>query len=113
MQTYDRPKLYTPEEYLALEDVADFKSEYIDGAIVPRLDGTTNHNRILMYIEQLVRLDKKHWSLRVYDEEDTTVEFSSIPTQISLTDIYNKVKFAPTANLEETGEGAIEQPEHS
>lgn len=66
-----------------------------------------------IYIEQRVRLDKKHWSLRVYDEEDTTVEFSSIPTQISLADIYNKAKFAPATNLAEIREGAIDPSEHS
>uniref|UniRef100_UPI003898DDB6 hypothetical protein n=1 Tax=Aerosakkonema funiforme TaxID=1246630 RepID=UPI003898DDB6 len=26
---------YSPEEYLALEEVADYKSEYIDGQIFP------------------------------------------------------------------------------
>jgi Uma2 family endonuclease len=33
-----------PEEYLALEEVAESKSEYIDGNIVPMTGGTPNHN---------------------------------------------------------------------
>jgi Uma2 family endonuclease len=37
---------YTPEEYLALEEVAEFRSEYIDGQIIPMTGGTTNHNRL-------------------------------------------------------------------
>lgn len=37
---------YTPEEYLALEETAEYKSEYHDGEIVPMTGGTTNHNRI-------------------------------------------------------------------
>lgn len=37
---------YTPEEYLALEATAEFKSEYHDGEIVPMTGGTTNHNQI-------------------------------------------------------------------
>jgi Uma2 family endonuclease len=37
---------YTPEEYLALEEVAKFRSEYIDGQIIPMTGGTTNHNRL-------------------------------------------------------------------
>lgn len=37
---------YTPEEYLALEETAEYKSEYHDGEIVPMAGGTTNHNRI-------------------------------------------------------------------
>ncbi len=44
MQT--QQKYYSPEEYLALEEVAEFKSEYIDGEIFPMAGGTTNHNRI-------------------------------------------------------------------
>ncbi|MGB3202030.1 MAG: Uma2 family endonuclease [Nodosilinea sp.] len=38
---------YSPEEYLAQEAEADFRSEYRDGAIVPVAGGTTNHNEIV------------------------------------------------------------------
>lgn len=46
MQTQIEKRLYTPEEYLALEEAAEFKSEYRDGEIVPMTGGTTNHNKI-------------------------------------------------------------------
>ncbi|BAY35206.1 hypothetical protein NIES2107_71170 (plasmid) [Nostoc carneum NIES-2107] len=39
-------RYYTPEEYLELEATADYKSEYIDGYIIPMAGGTVNHNRI-------------------------------------------------------------------
>ncbi len=39
---------YTIEEYLAQEETAKYKSEYIDGEIVPITGGTTNHNRIII-----------------------------------------------------------------
>ena len=39
-------RYYSPEEYLALEEAADYKSEYIDGEIVPMAGGSTNHNQI-------------------------------------------------------------------
>jgi len=39
-------KVYSPEEYLALEEVAESKSEYIDGEIVPMTGGTPNRNGI-------------------------------------------------------------------
>lgn len=39
-------KYYSPEEYLALEEAADYKSEYIDGEIFPMAGGSTNHNQI-------------------------------------------------------------------
>jgi Uma2 family endonuclease len=46
MQTLEKQRLYTPEEYLALEEKADFRSEYINGQIIPMAGGSTNHNRI-------------------------------------------------------------------
>lgn len=38
---------YTPEEYLVLEEAAEYKSEYRNGEIVPRTGGTTNHNQVV------------------------------------------------------------------
>ncbi|MBD2311091.1 Uma2 family endonuclease [Desertifilum sp. FACHB-1129] len=45
MQVTDK-QYYSIEEYLALEEAADYKSEYIDGEIVPMAGGSTNHNQI-------------------------------------------------------------------
>ncbi|MFB2982661.1 Uma2 family endonuclease [Microseira sp. BLCC-F43] len=39
-------RYYSLEEYLALEEVADYKSEYIDGEIIPMAGGSINHNQI-------------------------------------------------------------------
>jgi len=39
---------YTPEEYLKLEEAAEYKSEYLDGQIVPMAGGSTNHNQIAL-----------------------------------------------------------------
>jgi Uma2 family endonuclease len=38
---------YTPEEYLALERHAEFRSEYIDGSIVAMTGGSIPHNDIV------------------------------------------------------------------
>ncbi|MFB2922352.1 Uma2 family endonuclease [Aerosakkonema funiforme] len=46
MQTQTEKRYYTREEYLALEETAEYKSEYHDGEIVPMTGGTTNHNKI-------------------------------------------------------------------
>lgn len=46
MQLQTQKRYYTPEEYLELEEAADYKSEYRDGDIVPMTGGTTNHNKI-------------------------------------------------------------------
>ncbi|MBH8560969.1 Uma2 family endonuclease [Nostoc sp. CENA67] len=37
---------YTPEEYLELEEQAEYKNEYRNGEILPMTGGTTNHNKI-------------------------------------------------------------------
>lgn len=47
MQTTESTKQYTPEEYLALEEKAEYKSEYHDGEIIPMTGGSLNHNRII------------------------------------------------------------------
>jgi Uma2 family endonuclease len=39
-------RYYTPEEYLALENEAEGRNEYIDGEIFNMTGGTTNHNKI-------------------------------------------------------------------
>ncbi|HMQ51659.1 MAG TPA: Uma2 family endonuclease, partial [Anaerolineae bacterium] len=37
-------KFYTPEEYLALEESIDQKSEYYNGEIFAMAGGSSNHN---------------------------------------------------------------------
>ncbi len=39
---------YTPQEYLELEDNAEYKNEYRDGEIIQMTGGTTNHNKIAL-----------------------------------------------------------------
>ena len=39
-------KYYSPEEYLALEEMADYRSEYYRGEIFAMAGGSANHNRI-------------------------------------------------------------------
>ncbi|MBE9048819.1 Uma2 family endonuclease [Nostocales cyanobacterium LEGE 11386] len=183
-------RYYTPEEYLALEEAADYKSEYIDGQIIPMAGRTINHNQIALnlstelnfafkkqsyrvymgdvrlwipqkriytypdvmilagepeffnnrrdiilnpqvivevlskstkgydrenkfeayrtiatlqeyllidqtriYVEQFSKTGKKQWSLREYDEEDQAIALATVPLEISLQDLYNKVQF--------------------
>ena len=182
-------RYYSPEEYLALEEAADYKSEYIDGQIFPRAGGSTNHNRIAgnfyaqlnfafktqnyevfmsdvrlwipkqriytypdvmivdgepdyyndrtdtitnpqvivevlskstegydrskkfqyyrtmptfeeyllidqtkIYIEHFYKTNNKRWSFYEYDESDDAIALSSVSFQISIADVYNKVK---------------------
>ena len=39
-------RTYSFEEYLEIEETADYKHEYQDGEIVPMTGGTTEHNKI-------------------------------------------------------------------
>ncbi|MGB3694418.1 MAG: Uma2 family endonuclease [Spirulinaceae cyanobacterium] len=54
-QTPNSPetRYYSPEEYLALEEAADYRSEYINGEILTMAGGSTNHNQVAgnLYIE--------------------------------------------------------------
>jgi len=46
MLTTAPPRHYSPAEYLAQEETADFRSEYHNGEIIPMTGGSLNHNRI-------------------------------------------------------------------
>jgi Uma2 family endonuclease len=48
MQVQTEKRYYTPAEYLELEAIAEYRSEYHNGEIVPMTGGTTNHNTIAM-----------------------------------------------------------------
>ncbi|MFN9206416.1 MAG: Uma2 family endonuclease [Pseudanabaena sp.] len=49
-------KRYTPSEYIALEDKAEFKSEYINGEIIPIAGASANHNKIALNLCRLLPL---------------------------------------------------------
>jgi Uma2 family endonuclease len=44
------PKKYTPEEYLVLEEKAEYKSEFINGNIFKMAGGTEAHNDITLNV---------------------------------------------------------------
>ena len=56
------------EEYLALEEAADYKSEYIDGEIFPMAGGSTNHNQIALNFSTELNFAFKKLDYRVYIE---------------------------------------------
>jgi Uma2 family endonuclease len=45
-------KKYTPEEYLTLEEKAEYKSEYDDGEIIVMAGGSLNNARIIGNIDR-------------------------------------------------------------
>jgi Uma2 family endonuclease len=61
-----KDQFYTPEQYLALEKEADFRSEYIDGQIVPMAGGSTNHNQIALNLSTELNFAFKRQNIYVY-----------------------------------------------
>ena len=66
MQLETQKRHYTPEEYLELEEKAEYKSEYRDGEIVPMTGGTTNHNQIAGNFYANLKFSLKKQNYRVY-----------------------------------------------
>lgn len=57
---------YTLEEYLELEEQADYKSEYCDGVITPMTGGTTNHNELSLNPAATVKFSLRKQHYRIY-----------------------------------------------
>ncbi len=66
--TAKKQKRYTPDEYLALEEKAEFRSEYIDGYIFEMSGGTENHIQISFNVTKLFA-DKLRGKCRAYQSE--------------------------------------------
>jgi|SRR5215213_7683438 len=54
MPALTKQKKYTPEEYLALEEKAEFRSEYENGEIVAMAGGSLNHIKITSNISRFI-----------------------------------------------------------
>ena len=65
MPALTKKKKYTPEEYLALEEKAECRSEYDNGEIIAMSGGSLNHARIIGNIDRFlsVRLSQNCESL--------------------------------------------------
>ncbi|MEG4801679.1 Uma2 family endonuclease [Microcoleus sp. ARI1-B5] len=57
---------YSTEEYLMLEEGAEFRSEYQDGKIIPMTGGTPNHNQIAGNFYGALNLATKGQPYRVF-----------------------------------------------
>ena len=66
MQLQTKSNYYTPEEYLALEEQAEYKSEYHDGEIISMATETTNHNEIAGNIAANLKFGLKKKSYKIY-----------------------------------------------
>jgi Uma2 family endonuclease len=60
-QTY-----YSPEEYLELETTAEYRSEYLDGQIIPMAGGKPNHNKISLNLSSALNYALKKTAYDVF-----------------------------------------------
>ncbi|MEH2374357.1 Uma2 family endonuclease [Nostoc sp.] len=66
MQLETQKFYYTPEEYLEIEEKAEYKSEYCDGKIIPMRGGTTNHNKIALNLAASLKITLRRKNYDVY-----------------------------------------------
>ena len=64
MQTQQR--YYTPDEYLAQEEVAGFRSEYRDGEIVSMTGASINHNQIAGNVYAFLKVMLRNTDIKPY-----------------------------------------------
>ncbi|MEG4226243.1 Uma2 family endonuclease [Microcoleus sp. N9_B2] len=62
-------RYFTEEQYLALEETAEDKNEYLDGKIIPMTGGSTNHNRLAgnVYIALNLALPEQEYDVFIGD----------------------------------------------
>ncbi|MBE9122507.1 Uma2 family endonuclease [Tychonema sp. LEGE 07199] len=62
-------RYFTEEQYLALEETAEDKNEYLNGEIIPMTGGSTNHNRLAgnVYIALNLALPEQEYDVFIGD----------------------------------------------
>ncbi len=96
-------KNFTPAEYLAMEEVAEYKSEYYNGEIFAMSGGTPDHSSIAVnfVIELGPRLSAK--PCRVFNRDVRLyIEQSGLHTYPDVMVICGKIEFAPKRKDEVT-----------
>lgn len=71
----------------------DRQAKFLDYRTIPSFQEYLLIDQTRKYVEQYAKIEEKRWELRVYNAEDEAVALSSIPLQVSLKDLYNKVNF--------------------
>lgn len=103
-QPVSKKKYYTLEEYYALEEKAEFKSEYFDGEIYPLGDylqmagGKPNHNIISMNIGTALNVELRRIGRRcpVYSSDQRTkILENGFVAYPDATVVYPPVEYAP------------------
>jgi Uma2 family endonuclease len=89
-------KLFTAQEYLALEEAAEYKSEYFKGEIFAMAGGSINHNQIVMNVGTQLNQAHPHHKCRSFATElKLWIEEIDLFTYPDLMIICDKPKFYP------------------
>lgn len=76
----------------------DRQAKFADYRTIPGFQEYLLIDQTRIYIEQYAKIGEKRWELRVYNAEDEEISLNSIPLQISLKKLYNKVNFELNAD---------------
>ncbi|MBI5303088.1 MAG: Uma2 family endonuclease [Chloroflexi bacterium] len=92
-------KLFTPEEYLAMEEVADYKSEYFQGEIFAMSGGSADHSTITSNCITGLNLALKAKPCRVFESNmRLLVRRHGLYTYPDVMVVCGKVEFVPGRN---------------
>jgi Uma2 family endonuclease len=69
MVTQISTNVYSVEEYLAQEEIAEYRSEYHNGEITPMTGGSVNHNQIIINLVIAVNLALHKQDYRIYSSD--------------------------------------------
>jgi Uma2 family endonuclease len=61
--------VYSVEEYLAQEEIAEYRSEYHNGEITPMTGGSVNHNQIIINLVIAINLALRGQDYRIYSSD--------------------------------------------
>ena len=92
-------KYVSPEEYLALEEAAEFKSEYYQGEIFNRAGASMNHNQIILNVSSQLHQHQKNHNCRVaMNDLRLWIEANELFTYPDIMVICDKHQFYPDRN---------------
>jgi Uma2 family endonuclease len=88
---------FTPEEYLAVEERAETRSEYLDGQIFMMADGSPRHSQVANNVATSLTVALRATPCRVFNSDlRVLVQHSGFYTYPDVSVICGKTEFAPS-----------------
>lgn len=83
-----RKKIYTPEEYLRLEERSEIRHEFVNGEIFDMAGGTANHNRITVSLTVVIENRSTDYSRLRKAKKSCSVFTADMRVQIKKANAY-------------------------